>query len=89
METRLLSVFPWHRPHCHLCVLLQVRDQLAQEQSSLAEEIRQEFTERLMGTEEENKQLKAEMAEMRARQRLELERVAREKEQELEEVHRR
>lgn len=42
-----------------------------------------------MGTEEENKQLKAEMAEMRARQRLELERVAREKEQELEEVHRR
>lgn len=62
---------------------------MAQEQSSLAEEIRQEFTERLMGTEEENKQLKAEMAEMRARQRLELERVAREKEQELEEVHRR
>lgn len=66
-----------------------MRDQLAQERSSLAEEIRQEFTERLVGTEEENKQLKAELAEMRAQQRLELERVAREKEQELEEVHRR
>ncbi|NWR66355.1 CP131 protein, partial [Bucorvus abyssinicus] len=67
----------------------KVRDQLAQERSSLAEVIRQEFAERLVGTEEENKRLKVEMAEMRARQRLELDRIAREKEQELEEVHRR
>ncbi|XP_075297169.1 centrosomal protein of 131 kDa isoform X3 [Opisthocomus hoazin] len=65
------------------------RDQLAQERSSLAEAIRQEVADRLVGTEEENKQLKAEMAEMRARQRLELDRVVREKDQELEEVHRR
>ncbi|NXA35863.1 CP131 protein, partial [Eudromia elegans] len=67
----------------------KVRDQLARERSSLAEVIRQEFADRLVGTEEENKQLKAEMAEMRARQRLELDRVAREKDEELEEVHRR
>ncbi|XP_029869059.1 centrosomal protein of 131 kDa isoform X2 [Aquila chrysaetos chrysaetos] len=67
----------------------KVRDQLAQERSSLAEVIRQEFADRLVGTEEENKRLKAEMAEMRARQRLELDRVVREKDKELEEVHRR
>ncbi|XP_042749045.1 centrosomal protein of 131 kDa isoform X1 [Lagopus leucura] len=67
----------------------KVRDQLSQERSSLAEVIRQEFADRLVGTEEENKRLKAEMAELRARQRLELDRVVREKERELEEVHRR
>ncbi|GAB0197597.1 centrosomal protein of 131 kDa [Grus japonensis] len=67
----------------------KVRDQLAQERSSLAEVIRQEFADRLVGTEEENKRLKAEMAEMRARQRLELDRAVREKDKELEEVHRR
>ncbi|NXQ93440.1 CP131 protein, partial [Sagittarius serpentarius] len=67
----------------------KVRDQLAQERSSLTEVIRQEFADRLVGTEEENKRLKAEMVEMRARQRLELDRVVREKDKELEEVHRR
>ncbi|XP_021270685.1 centrosomal protein of 131 kDa isoform X2 [Numida meleagris] len=67
----------------------KVRDQLVQERSSLAEVIRQEFADRLVGTEEENKRLKAEMAELRARQRLELDRVVREKDRELEEVHRR
>lgn len=66
-----------------------MRDQLAQERSSLAEVIQEEFAARLVGTEEENKRLKAEMVEMRARQRLELDRVAREKDRELEEVHRR
>ncbi|NWV71985.1 CP131 protein, partial [Malurus elegans] len=53
------------------------------------EEIRKEFADRLVGTEEENARLKAEMAELRARQRLELDRLVREKDQELEEVHRR
>ncbi|NXK21304.1 CP131 protein, partial [Arenaria interpres] len=67
----------------------KVRDQLVQERSGLAEVIRQEFTDRLVGTQEENKQLKAEMVAMRARQRLELDRVVREKDKELEEVHRR
>nr|XP_056714725.1 centrosomal protein of 131 kDa isoform X6 [Euleptes europaea] len=67
----------------------KVKDQLAQERSSLSEVIRQEFADRLVGTEEENKRLKAEMAELRARQRLELDRVTRDKEEELEEVHKR
>ncbi|XP_065708653.1 centrosomal protein of 131 kDa isoform X7 [Patagioenas fasciata] len=67
----------------------KVRDQLVQERSGLAEAIRQEFADRLLGTEDENKRLKEEMVEMRARQRLELDRVAREKDRELEEVHRR
>ncbi|XP_070793795.1 centrosomal protein of 131 kDa isoform X5 [Pituophis catenifer annectens] len=67
----------------------KVKDQLAQERSSLSEVIRQEFADRLVTTEEENKHLKIEMAELRARQRLELDRVMREKEEELEEVHKR
>lgn len=66
-----------------------MRDQLTQERSSLSEVIRQEFADRLVATEEENRQLKAEMAELRARQRLELDRVTRDKEEELEEVHKR
>ncbi|XP_015264163.1 PREDICTED: centrosomal protein of 131 kDa isoform X1 [Gekko japonicus] len=67
----------------------KVRDQLAQERSSLSEVIRQEFADRLVGTEEENRRLKGEIAELRARQRLELDRVTRDKEEELEEVHKR
>ncbi|XP_073167122.1 centrosomal protein of 131 kDa isoform X3 [Lepidochelys kempii] len=67
----------------------KVKDQLAKERSSLSEVIRQEFADRLVGTEEENKRLKVEMSEMRARQRLELDRIARDKDEELEEVHKR
>ncbi|NXK40510.1 CP131 protein, partial [Piprites chloris] len=65
------------------------KDQLAQEHSDLTEGILQEFVDKLLGIEEENAQLKAEMAELRARQRLELDRLVREKDRELEEVHRR
>ncbi|KFW79234.1 5-azacytidine-induced protein 1, partial [Manacus vitellinus] len=65
------------------------KDQLAQEHSGLTEGILQEFVDKLVGMEEENTQLKAEMAELRARQRLELDRLVREKDRELEEVHRR
>ncbi|XP_057270217.1 centrosomal protein of 131 kDa isoform X5 [Pezoporus wallicus] len=67
----------------------KLRDELAQERGGLAEVIRQEFSDRLVGLEEENKRLKAEMAEMRTRQRLELDRLEQEKDKELEEVHRR
>ncbi|NWQ63728.1 CP131 protein, partial [Neopipo cinnamomea] len=65
------------------------KDQLAQEHSDLTEGVLQEFVDKLVGMEEENAQLKAEMAELRARQRLELDRLVREKDRELEEVHRR
>ncbi|XP_069579488.1 centrosomal protein of 131 kDa isoform X1 [Brachyistius frenatus] len=67
----------------------QTRDKLADERRSLAEVIRQEFAERLVATEEENRRMKVEVSEVRARLRLEVERVTREKEEELAEVHQR
>ncbi|NWH64393.1 CP131 protein, partial [Geococcyx californianus] len=67
----------------------KVRDQLAQERNSLADVIWQDFADRLVGTQEENKRLRVEMAEMRAQQRLELDRVVREKDKEREEAHKR
>ncbi|XP_041830699.1 centrosomal protein of 131 kDa isoform X2 [Melanotaenia boesemani] len=67
----------------------QTRDKLADERRSLAEVIRQEFADRLVMTEEENRRLKVEVSEVRARLRLEVERITREKEEELAEVHQR
>ncbi|XP_056627264.1 centrosomal protein of 131 kDa isoform X2 [Triplophysa dalaica] len=69
--------------------LSQSRDKLSEERRSLAEVIRQEFAERLVETEEENKRIKIEVSEAKARLRLEVERVSREKEEELAEVHQR
>uniref|UniRef100_A0A8C2WWP3 Centrosomal protein 131 n=1 Tax=Cyclopterus lumpus TaxID=8103 RepID=A0A8C2WWP3_CYCLU len=62
---------------------------LVGERRSLAEVIRQEFADRLVTTEEENRRVKVEVSEVRARLRLEVERVTREKEEELAEVHQR
>lgn len=62
---------------------------MSEERQSLAEVIREEFAERLVVMEEENKRMKVEVAEVRARLRLELERLSREKEEELAEVHQR
>ncbi|XP_022069428.2 centrosomal protein of 131 kDa isoform X1 [Acanthochromis polyacanthus] len=67
----------------------QTKDKLADERRSLAEVIRQEFADRLVVTEEENRRMKVEVSEVRARLRLEVERVTREKEEELAEVHQR
>uniref|UniRef100_A0A3B3U1T7 Centrosomal protein 131 n=1 Tax=Poecilia latipinna TaxID=48699 RepID=A0A3B3U1T7_9TELE len=64
----------------------QTRDKLAEERGTLAEVIRQEFADRLVMTEEENRKLKVEVSEVRARLRLELERITREKEEELAEA---
>lgn len=69
--------------------ITQTRDKLAEERRSLAEVIRQEFADRLVMTEEENRKLKVEVSEVRARLRLEVERITREKEEELAEVHKR
>ncbi|XP_070846317.1 centrosomal protein of 131 kDa isoform X2 [Chaetodon trifascialis] len=69
--------------------IAQTRDKLVDERRSLAEVIRQEFADRLVMTEEENRRLKVEVSEVRARLRLEVERVSREKEEELAEVHQR
>ncbi|NXB05822.1 CP131 protein, partial [Cnemophilus loriae] len=65
------------------------KDQLSGGHRGLTVVIWQELADRLVGTEEENARLKAEMAELRARQHLELDRLVREKDRELEEVHRR
>ena len=44
---------------------------------------------RLVTTDEDNKRLKTDISEMRARHRLEIERITKEKEQEMEQVHKR
>lgn len=67
----------------------KITDRLNEERKSLSDVIRQEFADRLVVTEEENKRLKIEASEGQARHRLELERITREKEEELEEVHKR
>uniref|UniRef100_A0A8C3X2L0 Centrosomal protein 131 n=1 Tax=Catagonus wagneri TaxID=51154 RepID=A0A8C3X2L0_9CETA len=53
-----------------------VNEQLAGERSSLAQVLRQEFADRLAASEEENRRVRAELAELQARQRLELEQHA-------------
>uniref|UniRef100_A0A7N9B181 Centrosomal protein 131 n=1 Tax=Mastacembelus armatus TaxID=205130 RepID=A0A7N9B181_9TELE len=66
--------------------ITQVKNKLADERRSLAEVIRQEFADRLVMTEEENRRMKVEVSEMRARLKLEVERVTRDKEEELAEA---
>ena len=51
--------------------------------------IRQEFADRLVAVEEENKRVKNEISEMRARHKMELTRIQESKEEEMEEVHKR
>ncbi|XP_044103179.1 centrosomal protein of 131 kDa isoform X1 [Neovison vison] len=70
-----------------LAHLAAVNEQLVSERSDLAEVLRQEFAARLAASEEESRQLRAELAELRARQRLELEQLTQEKQAELEHVH--
>ncbi|XP_073245130.1 centrosomal protein of 131 kDa-like isoform X1 [Porites lutea] len=67
----------------------KVTKRLQEERGKVADIIRQEFADRLVTTDEDNKRLKTELSEMKARHRLEIERVTREKEQEMEEVHKR
>ncbi|CAF2977960.1 unnamed protein product [Rotaria sp. Silwood2] len=81
-------------------ILLNIRENtiitetLQQERDRLSEIIRQEFADRLVLTEEENRRIKGEIAELRARQQLELEKkkeeievLQRQQEQELETIH--
>ncbi|XP_063098373.1 centrosomal protein of 131 kDa isoform X3 [Cavia porcellus] len=51
--------------------------QLSGERSSVTQVVRQEFADRLAASEEENRQVKAELAELQARQQLELDEVHR------------
>ena len=67
---------------------------MQKERERLSDIIRQEFADRLVLTEEENRRIKGDMAELRARQQMEfdkkkdeIESLQREKEKELETVH--
>ena len=44
----------------------KVKEKLTRERDSMADVIRQEFADRLVGTEDENKRLKSEMSELKA-----------------------
>ncbi len=67
---------------------------MQKDRERLSDIIRQEFADRLVLTEDENRRIKGDMAELRARQQLELDKkkeeidtIQREKEKELEAVH--
>nr|XP_002740719.1 PREDICTED: 5-azacytidine-induced protein 1-like [Saccoglossus kowalevskii] len=64
-------------------------DRLTRERKNVQDVVRQEFADRLVETEEENRRVKTEMSEMRARHKLEIDRIQKEKEEEMAEVHKR
>lgn len=77
-----------------LDAIKKVTDTLQEERNRLADIIRQEFSDRLVFTDEENKRIKLEMAEIKSRHQYELdkkkeeiERVQKEKADELNTVH--
>ncbi|CAF1422790.1 unnamed protein product [Adineta steineri] len=72
----------------------KITESLQQERERLSDIIRQEFADRLVLTEDENRRIKGEIAELRARQQLELEKkkdeletLQRRQEKELETIH--
>lgn len=64
-----------------------MNEQLTAERANLAQVLRQEFADRLAASEEETRQVKAELATLQAQQQLELEQMSRDKQAELEAVH--
>lgn len=76
--------------------LQELTDKMHRERDRVSDIIRQEFADRLVTTDEENKRVKNEMSEMKARHRIELDRckeqmedVRKQKDEEMEEVHKR
>ncbi|XP_069125158.1 centrosomal protein of 131 kDa-like [Argopecten irradians] len=76
--------------------LQQLTDKMHKERDRVSDIIRQEFADRLVTTDEENRRIKNEMSEMKARHRIELDRakdqieeVKKRKDDEMEEVHKR
>ncbi|XP_067670950.1 centrosomal protein of 131 kDa-like [Haliotis asinina] len=74
----------------------KLTDRLHEERSHVSDIIRQEFADRIVTTEEENKRLKNEMSELKAKHRIEIEQgkndieeIKRQKDDEMEEVHKR
>lgn len=76
--------------------LQKLTDKMHTERNRVSDIIRQEFADRLVFTEEENKRIKTEISELKARQRIELdhakeeiEEIKRQKDEEMDEVHKR
>ena len=79
-----------------LCFLLQLLEKMREERGHVSDIIRQEFADRIVTTEDENRRIKNEISELRAKHRLEVERAKQEveeikqvKDTEMEEVHKR
>ena len=77
-----------------LLYICQITETLQQQRERLSDIIRQEFADRLVLTDEENRRIKGEIAELRARQQLELDKKKEElealrqtQEKELETIH--
>jgi len=75
---------------------IQLLEKRNEERDHIADIIRQEFADRIVATDEENKRIKVEIAELKARHRVELERakaevdvVAKAKDDEMDQVHKR
>ena len=69
--------------------ITKVKEKLTRERDSMSDVIRQEFADKLVSTDDENKRLKNEMSELKAKNRLEIDRITRDKEEEMAEVHKR
>jgi len=76
--------------------LIQLLDKRNEERDHISDVIRQEFADKIVSTDDENKRLKNEVAELKASHRVEVERVRAEvdvvvksKDDEMEQVHQR
>lgn len=76
--------------------LQKLTDKMHKERDRVSDIIRQEFADRLVFTDEENKRIKTEISELKARQRIELDKakdeiedIKKQKDEEMEEVHKR
>ena len=77
-----------------IILFCQLLEKMKEERGHVSDIIRQEFADRIVTTEEENRRIKNEISELRAKHRIELERarqdvedVKQAKDAELEEVH--
>jgi len=69
--------------------LQKLTERLQEERGKVTDIIRQEFADRLVALEEESKRLRTELSEEKARHRYDVDRVNKDKENELDEVHKR
>ncbi|KAL3877372.1 hypothetical protein ACJMK2_035090 [Sinanodonta woodiana] len=94
-ENECLKVFTKQKDQ-EIEKLQELTDKMHRERDRVSDIIRQEFADRLVATDEENKRIKNEISELKARHRIELNRakeemeeVKRNKDNEMEEVHKR